>query len=147
MTSAGAMRWLSVTLPSLFGHTMTIGEFGICAPKPIAIQPRLLEPVEESVYWVVALGKTTAAMHMSCTHLESPVSPLEEFVARVWGASAGAGCGVSKTGLTWMVEALAAPRASAAVRRERNMAVERGEWGEVYRTAALCTPGVACDGN
>lgn len=34
--------------------------------------------MEESMYWVIALGKAVVDMQMSCAHFESPVrSPLE----------------------------------------------------------------------
>lgn len=75
---ACAILWLNVTLPSALGHIITMGELAIVLPKPMAIQPREEVPEEVRVYWVVEFGKTVADMHMSGTHLESPVRPKED---------------------------------------------------------------------
>lgn len=63
MTSAGALRCDRVRLPSEFGHTMTMGEFAICAPNPLCnrgvnldIQ---LERVNDDTY--MAIHPTDAA--------------------------------------------------------------------------------------
>lgn len=35
MTSSPAWRWETVIVPSVFGHRITIGVFGICFPNPL----------------------------------------------------------------------------------------------------------------
>ena len=35
MTSPPAWRWETVMVPSVFGHKITIGVFGICFPNPL----------------------------------------------------------------------------------------------------------------
>ena len=66
VNSPEAVRWLSVALPSLLGQIMTMGELAMVLPKPIAIHPTVLEPVDERLYWVVEFGNTMADMHMYC---------------------------------------------------------------------------------
>jgi len=81
MTWSDGERCESVIDESEFGHIITIGELVICVPKPIAIQPRVEEPVLCKAYSTLA-PLTVADMHIRVVHFESPVKVVVLLSAR-----------------------------------------------------------------
>lgn len=103
ITSAGAILWLRVTLPSLFGQMTIIGEL---AGDPVEGQG----PGGVEGLLVAELGETAADLHMSCTHLQAPVWPQLVFLTKSWSWLLACEH-TERKGLTWMWTTRAAPSA------------------------------------